>query len=277
LTRVFRENDLVIFIDHQGRTYLQKLKPAGRLSTHRGFINHADVVGLAPGTVLHTTQGKQFSVFAPSLVDFTMGMERKSGIIYPKDTAYILFYADIFPGARVVLGGIGSGAILLAAARQVGREGCVTGYDVREDMLSHARQNLQAFLGETPQVTLKLGSVYQEIEERDLDAAILDVPEPWEAVPALTDAVRPGGYALAYTPSINQAEKFNTALRASRAFTLTETVEVLVRDWYIWNKAVRPNHRMVGHTGFLTLGRRVVGLPPYKESAVEEDHREQSK
>ncbi|MFZ5898360.1 MAG: tRNA (adenine-N1)-methyltransferase [Bacillota bacterium] len=277
MTRVFRENDLVIFIDHQGRTYLQRLKLTGRLSTHRGFINHADVIGLAPGTVLYTTQGKQFSVFTPSLVDFTMSMERKSGIIYPKDTAYILFYTNVFPGARVVLGGIGSGALLLAVARQVGQEGHVTGYDVRQDMLNHARKNLQAFLGETPQITLKLGSVYQGIEERDLDAAILDVPEPWEAVPAVTDAVRPGGYVLAYTPSINQAEKFNTALRASRAFTLTETVEVLVRDWYIWNKAVRPNHRMVGHTGFLTLGRRVVGLPPYKESeAGEEDLQEQS-
>lgn len=257
----------MIFIDHQGRQKLQRLRAGARLATHRGYIEHADVIGLPPGSVLHTTQGKQIYAFRPSLADYTMNMSRKSGIVYPKDTAYILFHADIFPGARVVQGGVGSGALLLALARQVGPQGLVVGYDVRQDMLDHAAKNLAAWAGETPQVRLRLANIYEGIAERDLDAAVLDVPEPWETVGALAEALKPGRFAVAYVPSIRQAERFTGALRASRAFTLVETVEVLVRDWYIWNRAVRPNHRMVGHTGFLTIGRRVVGLPMDEEQA----------
>lgn len=266
---IFQEGDLVVLIDHQGRSKLQRLRPSGRISTHRGFIEHSDIIGLPVGSVIYTTMGKQFCAFRPSLADYTMNMSRKSGIIYPKDTAYIFFHADIFPGARVVQGGVGSGALLLALARQVGTSGLVVGYDVRQDMLEHAAKNLAA-AGETPQVQMRLASVYEGIEERDLDAVVLDVPEPWEAVGALAEAVTPGGFAVAYVPSITQAERFTGALRASRAFTLVETVEVLVRDWYIWNRALRPNHRMVGHTGFLTIGRRVVGLP-VNEPTVEEN------
>lgn len=257
----------MVFIDHQGRQKLQRLRAGARLATHRGYIEHTDVIGLPPGSVLHTTQGKRIYAFRPSLTDYTMTMARKSGIVYPKDTAYILFHADIFPGARVVQGGVGSGALLLALARHVGPQGLVVGYDIRQDMLDHAAKNLAAWAGDTPQVQLRLANIYEGIAERDLDAVVLDVPEPWEAVGTLAEALKPGGFAVAYIPSIRQAEHFTVALRASRAFTLVETVEILVRDWYIWNRAVRPNHRMVGHTGFLTIGRRVVGLPADEEQA----------
>lgn len=255
---VFREGELVVFLDHQERSYLQQLHPEGKLQTHRGFILHTEVIGREPGTALLTSKGKELFAFRPTLVDFCMNMPRKSGIIYPKDTAYILLWADVQPGSRVVTGGVGSGALLLALARQVGPSGLVWGYDVRQDMLDLATRNLRNFLGETNNVALRIGDVYERIDERMVDSIILDVPEPWRAVEQSALAMRPGGVFAAYVPTIKQAETLTVALRGSNRFGLVETVEILVRDWHIRNRSVRPNHRMVGHTGFVTIARRIV-------------------
>ncbi|ACA59987.1 tRNA (adenine-N(1)-)-methyltransferase [Candidatus Desulforudis audaxviator MP104C] len=255
----FREGELVIFLDHQERSFVQRLHPQGKLQTHRGFVPHADVIGCVPGTAFVTTKGKELFAFRPTLVDFTMNMPRKSGIIYPKDTAYILLWADVRPGGRVVAGGVGSGALLLALASQVGASGFVWGYDVRQDMLDFAAANLRQFLGDHPANTeFKLGNVYENIDERDVDSVILDVPEPWQAVEPSALALKPGGIIIAYMPTIRQAESFTGALRGSNRFGLVQTVEILVRDWHIRERSVRPNHRMVGHTGFLTVARRIV-------------------
>lgn len=254
----FREGELVIFLDHQERSYMQRLHPQGKLQTHRGYIAHAEVIGREPGTALVTSKGKELFALRPTLVDFTMNMPRKSGIIYPKDTAYILLWADVGPGSKVIAGGVGSGALLLALARQIGPSGFVWGYDVRQDMLDFAAKNLRDFLGEAENVSLVLGDVYEHIPERQVDSVILDVPEPWQAVEPAATALRPGGVVVAYVPTIRQAESFTGALRSSNRFGLVETVELLVRDWHIRNRSVRPNHRMVGHTGFLTVARRIV-------------------
>ncbi|MBE0465920.1 MAG: tRNA (adenine-N1)-methyltransferase [Candidatus Desulforudis sp.] len=254
----FREGELVIFLDHQERSYMQRLHPQGKLQTHRGYIAHAEVIGREPGTALVTSKGKELFALRPTLVDFTMNMPRKSGIIYPKDTAYILLWADVGPGSKVIAGGVGSGALLLALARQIGPSGFVWGYDVRQDMLDFAAKNLRDFLGEAENVSLVLGDVYEHIPERQVDGVILDVPEPWQAVEPAATALRPGGVVVAYVPTIRQAESFTGALRSSNRFGVVETVELLVRDWHIRNRSVRPNHRMVGHTGFLTVARRIV-------------------
>lgn len=257
-----KEGDLVIFQDHQKRSYRQVLHPHGRLQTHWGYIDHQDLIGGESGRRVLTTKGKELFMFRPTLVDYTMKMHRMSGIIYPKDTAYMLLWGDVHPGVTVVHGGVGSGALTLALTRQVGPTGRVIGYDVRQDMLDCATRNVTAlFGGMPPQLTLKLGDVYREIEERDANTLMLDVPEPWEAIGPVTGALKPGGMFVAYMPTIRQVEILTTELRASGAFAMVNTVEILVRDWHIEGKSIRPGHRMVGHTGFITAARRIMPAP----------------
>lgn len=271
----FKEGDLVVFVDHQARFYLQRLSENGRLHTHRGYAEHNEVLGREPGCAVKTSGGKELFVFYPTLLDYTMNMPRKSGIIYPKDTGIILMWADIFPGARVLCGGVGTGALLIAVLRQVGATGQVVAYDVRQDMLDHAARNLEAYLGATPVLTLKLGSLYDPIEETGFDRVLLDVPEPWRAIDTVYNALVPGGIVCSYVPSVIQAEAFTTALRRSKAFTLIETMEVLVRNWHLAGRSVRPEHRMVGHTGFLTFARKL-DRPLVRETSDEdtEPHQE---
>lgn len=254
---VFEEGALVVFIDRQGRYYLQRLQAGGRFHSHRGYVEHDRVIGANPGSTVVSSIGEEFFVFHPTLMDYTMNMPRKSGIIYPKDTGIILMWADIFPGSRVLLGGVGSGALLLAVLRYVGPTGQVVAYDVRQDMLDYAVQNLENYLGKVPNLALKLGSVYEPIEERDFDRALLDVPEPWQAIDTLCSSLTPGGIVCAYLPSITQVDAFVTAVKQTAAFILVETLEVLLRDWHLAGKSVRPNHRMVGHTGFLVFARKL--------------------
>lgn len=257
----FRENDLVIFADEQGHYYLQRLQPGGALHTCWGKAKHDEVLGREPGCSVLTSGKREFRVFYPTAMDYIMNMPRKSGIIYPKDTGIILVWADVFPGARVLCGGVGSGALLLAVLQQVGPAGWVVAYDVRQDMLDFAAENIKNYLGSTSNLVLKLGDIYEPIAEADFDRVLLDVPEPWRAVETVHNALRPGGIVCAYLPSITQAEAFTKALRQSRAFGLIETLEVLVREWHLEGRSVRPKHRMVGHTGFLTFARKVEQQP----------------
>ena len=253
----FKEGDLVAFIDREGRTYLQRLASGGKFHSHRGYVTHEAAIGAVPGTVVSSSHGAKFYVFYPTLIDFTMNMPRKSGIIYPKDTSIILLWADVFPGAKVLIGGVGSGALLLAVARQVGTSGVIVAYDVREDMLEHAARNLREFVSELPDLTLKVGDIYEPIPEEGFDRVLLDVPEPWRALPTLRKALVPGGIVCAYVPSITQANNFVNALKEAGSYALTETLEVLVRNWHIAGRSVRPHHRMVGHTGFLSFARKL--------------------
>lgn len=265
----FKPGDLVVFVDHQGRFYPQRLSAGGRLHTHRGYAEHDEILGLEPGCAVKTSGDKELFVFYPTVLDYTMHMPRKSGIIYPKDTGIILMWADIFPGARVLCGGVGSGALLLAILRQVGTGGQVVAYDVRQDMLEYAAENLRTYFGLTPNLVLKLGSVYDPVEETGFDRVLLDVPEPWRAINTAYDGLNPGGIVCAYVPSIVQAETFTKALRRSKAFTLIETLEVLVRNWHLEGRSIRPEHRMVGHTGFLTFARKL-DRPLVKETPGED-------
>lgn len=255
----FKEGDLVVFADHRVRV-LQRLTRGGCLDTHWGYIEHDNVLGREPGSLIKTSVGKKLWVFYPSLSDYIMKMPRKSGIIYPKDLGVIMMWADVFPGARVLLGGVGSGALLIAMLRQVGATGKVVAYDVRQDMLDWAAKNVAAYFGEVPSfLELKLGDIYEyePTKEIQFDRVILDVPEPWRAVETAFAALVPGGIACSYLPSVVQVQTFVTALQEAGTFGLVETVEVLMRDWYVAGRAVRPEHRMVGHTGFLTFARKL--------------------
>lgn len=253
----FKEGELVIFADHRVQ-FLQRLTPGGRLETHWGYIEHDNVLGREPGSIIRTSVGKKLYVFYPTLSDYIIKMPRKSGIIYPKDLGIIMIWADIFPGARVLLGGVGSGALLVAVLRQVGAAGKIVAYDVRQDMLDWARENIKAYLGELPPfLELRLGDIYEPTVEAGFDRVILDVPEPWRAVETVYHALIPGGLVCSYLPSIMQVQSFVTALREAGTFGLVETIEVMLRGWYIEGRAVRPEHRMVGHTGFLTFARKL--------------------
>lgn len=256
-------DDLVTLISPKGRIYVKKLTPGGKFHFHEGSLNCDDMVGRPAGCVVRTSTGKSFHVYKrPTLIDFIMSMPRRSNIVYPKDISMILLWADIYPGCRVLTAGAGSGALLIALARAVGENGKVFCYDLREDMLELSRKNLNTFLGECDNVVLGLGNVYEKIEESKLDRIVLDVPEPWQSLEPAAKALNDGGIMLAYVPTIGQAEQFVKAVQERGDYAFPEVMEVLFRTWHISGRSTRPNHRMVGHTGFLC---RAVKFHPVEE------------
>lgn len=253
MSRPFAAGDRVLLIDPKRRRYLVTLKPAGEFHSHSGFVPHDDVIGRPEGSAVPSTKGISYLVVRPTLSDFVLKMPRGAQVIYPKDLGPILMLADIFPGARVLESGIGSGALSMAMLR-AGAD--IVGYELREDFAAKAQENVASFLGESvmDRYRIEIRNAYDGIDERDLDRVVLDLPEPWQVVPHAATALHPGGIVLAYTPSIVQVMQFRDALE-QHAFDVPETVEVLHRTWHVEGHAVRPDHRMVAHTGFLTYAR----------------------
>ena len=206
---------------------------------------------------MRTTRGQRFVVIRPTLSEFVLKMPRGAQVIYPKDLGPILMIADIGPGVRVLESGVGSGALSMAMLR-AGAD--IVGYELREDFANRARANVEQFLGAEvlDRYRVELRDCYEGIDERDLDRVVLDLPEPWRVVPHAATALRPGGLLVSYTPSIVQVSQLRDAL-AKGPWIAAETVEVLQRGWYVEDQAVRPDHRMVGHTGFLTHARLAAG------------------
>lgn len=247
------EGDLVQFIDAKGRRYQATLTAGKQFHSHSGFIEHDHVIGSPEGSTLRTTRGQAFLVVRPTLSDFVLKMPRGAQVIYPKDLGPILMLADIAPGVRLLESGVGSGALSMAMLR-CGAD--VVGYELREDFAGRAAANVERFLGAgvSDRYRIELRDCYEGIDERDLDRVVLDLPEPWRVVPHAEKALRPGGTLVAYTPSVTQVTQLRSALAESRFFA-SATVEVLQRGWYVEGQAVRPDHRMVAHTGFLTHAR----------------------
>lgn len=247
------EGDLVQLIDGKGRRYQATLTPGKQFHSHSGFIPHDEIIGKPEGSTLKTTRGQPFVVVRPTLSDFVLKMPRGAQVIYPKDLGPILLLADISPGVRVLESGVGSGALSMAMLR-AGAD--IVGYELREDFAERATGNVERFLGTgvADRYRVELRDCYEGIDERELDRVVLDLPEPWQVVPHAEKALRPGGILLAYTPSVVQVSQLRQALAESRFFA-AETVEVLLRGWYVEGQAVRPDHRMVAHTGFLTSAR----------------------
>ena len=250
---ILRAGDLVQFIDGKGRRYQATLTSGKQFHSHSGFIEHDDVIGLDEGSTCKTTRAQPFVVVRPTLADFIFKMPRGAQVIYPKDLGPILMLADIHPGVRVLESGVGSGALSMAMLRS-GAD--IVGYELREDFAERAALNVERFLGplDESRYRIELRNCYDGIDETDLDRVVLDLPEPWQVVPHAATSLRPGGIFLAYTPSIVQVSQLREAL-ATGPFFGAETIEVLHRGWYVEGQAVRPDHRMVAHTGFLTAAR----------------------
>nr|WP_249419877.1 tRNA (adenine-N1)-methyltransferase [Rhabdothermincola salaria] len=254
---MFGAGDRVLLIDHKKRRYLVTLKAGGEFHSHAGFVPHDAVIGVEEGSTVRSTRHLPYLAIRPTLSDFVLKMPRGAQVIYPKDLGPILMLADLFPGARVLESGIGSGALSMAMLR-AGAD--IVGYELREDFAARAQENVASFLGDEAmsRYRVELRDCYDGIDETDLDRVVLDLPEPWRIVPHAEKALHSGGILLAYTPSIVQVMQLREALEAS-AFEMAETVEVLNRTWHVEGQAVRPDHRMVAHTGFLTHARLLRG------------------
>ncbi len=250
--------ELVLLIDHKGRRYLITLAEGKEFQSHAGVLPHTEIAGSDEGDEVATTRGQKFRVFRPTLTDFVLSMPRGAQVIYPKDLGPMLFLGDIGPGMRVLESGVGSGALSMTMLR-AGAD--VTGYELREDFAARAAKNVRAFLGDDAldRYHVEIRDCYEGIDEQDLDRIMLDLPEPWRVVPHAEKALRPGGILVSYSPSILQVTQLNEALKRA-PFTEISTTEVLNRSWHVDGQAVRPDHRMVAHTGFLTRAR-LVGDP----------------
>ncbi|MCU1504575.1 MAG: trmI [Ilumatobacteraceae bacterium] len=251
--RPFEAGDKVLLVDSKSRRYMITLADGGEFHSHNGFVPHSDLLGHREGLALRSTRGATYTAMRPTLEDFVLEMPRGAQVIYPKDLAPICMLADIGPGVRVLESGVGSGALSTTMLRW-GAE--IVGYELREDFANRARTNVRGFLGEEAlsRYRVELRNCYDGIDERDVDRVVLDLPEPWQVVPHARTALRPGGILVAYCPSITQVAQLREAL-ADKAWSAARTLEVLHRGWYVEGAAVRPDHRMVAHTGFLTTAR----------------------
>jgi tRNA (adenine57-N1/adenine58-N1)-methyltransferase len=253
MARPFAAGDRVLLVDGKQRRYLVTLAEGGEFHSHAGFVPHEQLIGKEDGTIVTSTRNAKYTAFRPTLTDFVLKMPRGAQVIYPKDLGPLLLLADVYPGARVFESGVGSGAMSMTLLR-AGAE--VFGYELREDFAARARRNVESFLGEDAleRYDVLVRDSYEGIDHRDVDRVVLDLPEPWRVVPHAEKALRPGGIFVAYTPSIVQVSQLRQALDSS-GFQLPETVEVLNRTWHVEGASVRPDHRMVAHTGFLTHAR----------------------
>ena len=248
-----RAGEPVLLVDRKDRRYLFDLIAGREFHTHTGVLAHDEIIGSTEGVRLRSSRGATFLVLRPTMIDAVLKMPRGAQVIYPKDAAAILMQADIFPGARVLESGIGSGALSMALLR-AGAD--IFGYERREDFCARARANVERFCGTEAlrRYRTEVRDVYEGIDESGLDRVVLDLPEPWQVVPHAASALRSGGILAAYTPSITQVQRLRAALEDA-PFSLTATTEVLQRGWHVEGEAVRPNHRMVAHTGFVTVTR----------------------
>ncbi|MEE9181338.1 MAG: tRNA (adenine-N1)-methyltransferase [candidate division NC10 bacterium] len=253
----FEAGNKVLLIDPKGRKYLLTLRPHDKFSTHLGTIPHREIIGRAEGTILRASGGVLFVAFRPTFAEYSLKMKRGAQVLYPKDIATVLIWGDIFPGATVVEGGGGSGALTIALLQAVGEKGQVITYEVREDFLRQARTNVEAFLGEVPHWVQKLRDIYEGIEEASVDRVVLDVPEGWRAVTHAAQALRPGGLLLAFFPTVPQLQAMAAAIEQEPSLKLQEVFEVVHRPWRVQGLSVRPELRMVAHTGFFMVIRRL--------------------
>jgi tRNA (adenine57-N1/adenine58-N1)-methyltransferase len=222
-------------------------------------LAHDLLLGEPEGVTVRTTLGSRLVAVRPTLSEYVLEMPRGAQVIYPKDLGPILMLADVFPGARVLESGVGSGALTLALLRAVGATGHVTGYEIRDDFARRAQANVDGFLGADVPLQVEVRDVYEGIELDDLDRVLLDLPEPWRVVKHAETALHPGGILLAYLPTIGQVARLREELAGS-SFGMVETLEVLQRTWHVDGQSVRPDHRMVAHTGFLTHARLLAAV-----------------
>jgi tRNA (adenine57-N1/adenine58-N1)-methyltransferase len=273
----FQDGEQVLLIDQRGKRHLLFLRKSETFHSDRGWVSHDAIVSQPEGTWVRSSMGLRYLAMRPTLADYVLEMPRGAQVIYPKDLAMILFWADVYPGCRVLEAGMGSGALTLTLLRAVGPEGRVITYEQREEFARRALANIHMRVGEVANLTVRLRPVEDGIgEEGVVDRVLLDLPEPWKLTALVAAALRPGGILLSYVPTIIQSHQLSETLRRERHWALIETFETLLRPWNIEGQSVRPFHRMVAHTGFITVARRVLpedhsGPAPRLEPA---DHRD---
>ena len=254
----FKVGDRVQLTDPKGKLYSFTITSGKEWHTHKGWIVHDDLVGLPEGSVVSTTAGLKFTAFIPLLADYVLSMPRGATIVYPKDAAMIIGVADIYPGARVLEAGVGSGALSLSLLRAVGDSGFVHSVERRDDFAQNATMNVSNYFGELPsQWRLDVGSVQDQVFDSTYDREDLDMLAPWECVAMAAQVLRPGGVFLAYVATTTQLSATAEALKEDGHFTEPESSETMVRGWHHEGLAVRPQQRMIGHTGFLIQSRRM--------------------
>jgi tRNA (adenine57-N1/adenine58-N1)-methyltransferase len=276
----FVEGDKVQLTGPKGKMNTIVLTPGAVFHTHRGMIAHDDVVGLPDGSVVPSTTGDEYLALRPLLSDFVMSMPRGAAIVYPKDAAQIVAFADIFPGATVVEAGVGSGALSLWLLRAVGPEGRLASFERRQEFADVAEGNVASFFGAEPENwSVTVGDLADELPaampDGTVDRVVLDMLAPWENVEVTADALKPGGLVICYVATATQLSRTAEALRASGSFTEPDASETLVRGWHVEGLAVRPDHRMIGHTGFLLTARRLAPgavLPQLKRRPSKSDY-----
>lgn len=262
MSRELRIGEPVLLIDGKGRRYLIKLTEGGRFHYHLGVVQHQAVLEAGPGGRVTSTGGGTLVVLFPRLADYVLKMPRGAQLIYPKDMGPIAVYADIGPGMTVLEAGTGSGALTLALLRWVGPEGRVISVERRPDHADVATQTIVRWLGAIPHnLDLRRGEVEDVLAEVAPERIVLDVPEPWHAVKLAAAHQAPGGILCAYLPTVPQVQITVEAMEDSGGFGEVEVSETLRRTWTVAGRSVRPDHRMVAHTGFLVIGRRLVRYP----------------
>ena len=258
---MFEYGETVTLWDRRERQYMFTLAIGKRFESHIGNVEHEDLVGQSEGSWITTNKGHFLLAFRPTRAEFTVNMKRIATVVYPKDIGIILSYANVYPGAKVLEAGSGSGALTIALSDAVGSTGSVISYDIREDMSKLAQSNLE-IVAEFPQnVTFKVGNLQEEDIESDFDSAVLDMPEPWHCIENVSTSLKLGGVLLTFLPTIMQVSDLVESLRKSGKYALIATREIMERPWQIEGRSVRPMHRMVGHTGFITTARRYLPKP----------------
>ena len=258
--RVFQNGERIHLVDKRGRHYALTLKAGEVFQLSGETIAHDALIGGPDGAIVTLSRGRRMIALVPTLRDYVLKMPRGAQVIYPKDLAMISVWGDVYPGAKVFEAGTGSGALTMALLRAVGPRGFVVTYETREDFARTAIKNIELYMGVAPNLRLELKDVYDGIERDDADAPfdriILDLPEPWRVVPHVVRVLRSGGVYLSYVPTIPQVMQTVEALERAAVFGQVETFETLLRTWNIQGRSVRPDHRMVAHSGFITVARK---------------------
>ena len=254
----FSAGDRIQLTDPKGKMYTFTITPGKEWHTHKGWVVHNDLIGLPEGSVVSTSAGLQFTAFKPLLGDFVLSMPRGATIVYPKDAAMIIGVADVFPGAKVIEAGVGSAALSISLLRAIGPTGELTSFERREDFADIARENVRTYFGAVPtNWSLNIGSVQESSTDKKYDRVILDMLAPWECISIAAEVLRPGGVFLAYVATTTQLSMTAEAIKEDGHFTEPLSSETIVRDWHHEGLAVRPMQRMIGHTGFLIVTRRM--------------------
>lgn len=276
----FRIGDRVQLTGPKGQLNTVTLEAGGAFHSHRGVLSHDLIIGQPDASVISSSNGVEYLALRPLLTDFVMSMPRGAAIIYPKDAAQILATADIFPGARVVEAGVGSGALSLWLLRAIGPEGTLHSFERREEFAAVAEANVTAFLAARPgNWTISVGDLQESlptsVEAGSVDRIVLDMLAPWECLNECATALTAGGVLVCYIATVTQLSRVAEAIRSTGVFTDPDPSETLVRGWHVEGLAVRPDHRMIGHTGFLLVARRLAPgavLPAVKRRASKSDY-----